>query len=117
MEIGDDHDSLPVSRRRRWTQEEDISLAQAVEQLGPRKWGKVSHMIPGRNASQCRERWCVAKAPSAPAPRHGVALVGSARGGGGEPSESRARSAPPPARAALNALERARPHAARPAQV
>lgn len=52
-----EQDGGGVSRRRRWTQEEDIALAKAVDQLGPRKWGKVSRTINGRNASQCRERW------------------------------------------------------------
>jgi hypothetical protein len=41
---------------RRWTQEEDTTLIDAVGEYGE-DWGEVAVMIPGRTNLQCRTRW------------------------------------------------------------
>jgi myb proto-oncogene protein len=42
--------------KRRWTQEEDTKLIDAVGHYGE-DWGEVAAMIPGRTNLQCRARW------------------------------------------------------------
>eukprot|EP00183_Erythrolobus_madagascarensis_P000278 CAMPEP_0185848740 /NCGR_PEP_ID=MMETSP1354-20130828/3499_1 /TAXON_ID=708628 /ORGANISM="Erythrolobus madagascarensis, Strain CCMP3276" /LENGTH=166 /DNA_ID=CAMNT_0028549175 /DNA_START=98 /DNA_END=598 /DNA_ORIENTATION=+ len=50
-------DSGSLQTRRRWTEEEDEQLRRAVEMFGPRKWGKIAEMLPGRNAQRARMRY------------------------------------------------------------
>ncbi|CAB3408608.1 unnamed protein product [Caenorhabditis bovis] len=42
----------------RWTDQEDLLLICSVSRHGARDWSKVAQAVPGRNDSQCRERWC-----------------------------------------------------------
>ncbi|CAD6184708.1 unnamed protein product [Caenorhabditis auriculariae] len=41
----------------RWTDQEDLLLICSVSRLGAKDWSKVALAVPGRNDSQCRERW------------------------------------------------------------
>ncbi|CAI5438446.1 unnamed protein product [Caenorhabditis angaria] len=41
----------------RWTDQEDMLLISAVSRIGAKDWAKVASAVPGRNDSQCRERW------------------------------------------------------------
>jgi hypothetical protein len=43
--------------RGSWTAAEDEMLAQAVGQLGPKRWTDVARFVPSRTSKQCRERW------------------------------------------------------------
>lgn len=40
-----------------WTPAEDVVLALAVNEHGPRDWSFLAQRVPGRIAKQCRERW------------------------------------------------------------
>jgi hypothetical protein len=40
-----------------WQTNEDEKLREAVRKCGTNHWDSVSAFIPGRNATQCRERW------------------------------------------------------------
>jgi hypothetical protein len=43
--------------RGSWGAVEDGLLSAAVARYGCNQWGAVAAQIPGRNATQCRERW------------------------------------------------------------
>ena len=45
------------SQKNHWTQEEDTSLIQLVEENGAQKWTFIAEKLPGRTGKQCRERW------------------------------------------------------------
>lgn len=42
----------------KFSQEEDRLLMNAVKELGTSVWTDIASKVPGRNARQCRERWC-----------------------------------------------------------
>lgn len=43
--------------RGSWTQEEDLALQNAINQVGENKWVEISRMIGTRSPKQARERW------------------------------------------------------------
>jgi len=45
------------AKPRKWTDDEDASLAKAIEQHGPKNWKMISMLVPGRNHTQCLQRW------------------------------------------------------------
>ncbi|ETW04244.1 hypothetical protein, variant, partial [Aphanomyces invadans] len=47
----------------RWTTEEDEMLRQAVETHGERNWKSIAEIVPGRNHTQCLQRWTKVLAP------------------------------------------------------
>ena len=46
-----------------WNDVEDNQLRAAVAMFGARDWNNVAVHVGGRNAKQCRERWCNSLAP------------------------------------------------------
>jgi hypothetical protein len=42
---------------KRWTVEEEKKLSSAVETFGTTSWAKITANVPGRNESQCWEKW------------------------------------------------------------
>ncbi|EQC29908.1 myb-like protein [Saprolegnia diclina VS20] len=47
----------------RWTPEEDDALRKAVEAHGERNWKSIAEVVPGRNHTQCLQRWTKVLAP------------------------------------------------------
>ncbi|OHT15860.1 myb-related protein 3R-1-like protein [Tritrichomonas foetus] len=47
----------PHYRKVMWNDEEDNRLRLMVSKFGNDNWNRVSKLMPGRNAKQCRERW------------------------------------------------------------
>ncbi|RQM26691.1 hypothetical protein B5M09_001499 [Aphanomyces astaci] len=47
----------------RWTTEEDEMLRQAVDTHGERNWKSIAEIVPGRNHTQCLQRWTKVLAP------------------------------------------------------
>ncbi|KAG7377102.1 hypothetical protein PHYPSEUDO_012166 [Phytophthora pseudosyringae] len=45
------------SNPRRWSKHEDESLRLAVERSGERNWKAIADQVPGRNHTQCLQRW------------------------------------------------------------
>uniref|UniRef100_M4B5E0 Uncharacterized protein n=1 Tax=Hyaloperonospora arabidopsidis (strain Emoy2) TaxID=559515 RepID=M4B5E0_HYAAE len=45
------------SNPRRWSKQEDESLRLAVERSGERNWKAIADQVPGRNHTQCLQRW------------------------------------------------------------
>ncbi|TMW63743.1 hypothetical protein Poli38472_002684 [Pythium oligandrum] len=45
------------SNPRRWSKHEDESLRLAVERSGERNWKAIAEQVPGRNHTQCLQRW------------------------------------------------------------
>nr|CCA15827.1 myblike DNAbinding protein putative [Albugo laibachii Nc14] len=45
------------SNPRRWTKQEDEALRLAVERSGERNWKTIADQVPGRNHTQCLQRW------------------------------------------------------------
>lgn len=43
--------------KKKFTQEEDNLLIQLIESYGEKSFQRISNIIPGRTARQCRERW------------------------------------------------------------
>jgi hypothetical protein len=41
----------------KFSQVEDLRLAEVVAKYGPANWTVIAGQMPGRNARQCRERW------------------------------------------------------------
>ncbi|DBA04145.1 TPA: hypothetical protein N0F65_004253 [Lagenidium giganteum] len=48
---------------RRWTKEEDEALRQAVEMHKEKNWKAIAAQVPGRNHTQCLQRWTKVLAP------------------------------------------------------
>ncbi|KAG7377882.1 hypothetical protein PHYPSEUDO_010886 [Phytophthora pseudosyringae] len=48
---------------KRWTQEEDEKLREAVGRHGERNWKSIAEEVPGRNHTQCLQRWTKVLAP------------------------------------------------------
>jgi len=46
-----------AAKPRHWTPEEDAMLRQAVKVHGERNWKLIAEMVPGRNHTQCLQRW------------------------------------------------------------
>jgi hypothetical protein len=42
---------------RHWSEEEDAALRKAVETLGEKQWKNIAMWVPGRNHTQCLQRW------------------------------------------------------------
>lgn len=45
-------------QRRKFTPLEDETLRRLVFEFGSYNWGKISELMPGRSAKQCRDRYC-----------------------------------------------------------
>jgi hypothetical protein len=43
--------------RCKFTAAEDTALVDLVGEFGPNDWDTIASHLPGRNASQCRDRW------------------------------------------------------------
>ena len=54
---------MSYTKKKPFTPQEDILLADAVENYG-QDWQTVAKLVPGHNAKQCRERWQFALSPS-----------------------------------------------------
>ncbi|TMW57486.1 hypothetical protein Poli38472_003411 [Pythium oligandrum] len=48
---------------RRWTKEEDDALRKAVENHKEKNWKAIAAQVPGRNHTQCLQRWTKVLAP------------------------------------------------------
>eukprot|EP00644_Phytophthora_capsici_P007355 jgi/Phyca11/112116/e_gw1.21.285.1 len=48
---------------KRWTQDEDEKLREAVGRHGERNWKSIAEEVPGRNHTQCLQRWTKVLAP------------------------------------------------------
>ncbi|KAF1784021.1 P-type ATPase, subfamily IB [Phytophthora cactorum] len=48
---------------KRWTPEEDEKLREAVGRHGERNWKSIAEEVPGRNHTQCLQRWTKVLAP------------------------------------------------------
>lgn len=48
--------NIPI-KPKRWTKEEDMLLQNAVELHGGRHWKLIARACPGRDESQCLQRW------------------------------------------------------------
>lgn len=48
---------------RRWTKEEDDALRRAVESHREKNWKAIAAQVPGRNHTQCLQRWTKVLAP------------------------------------------------------
>ncbi|KAG7393029.1 hypothetical protein PHYPSEUDO_013517 [Phytophthora pseudosyringae] len=58
--------STPASRKatpRRWTKDEDDALRSAVENHREKNWKAIAAQVPGRNHTQCLQRWTKVLAP------------------------------------------------------
>ncbi|KAL4136919.1 hypothetical protein PRIC2_000447 [Phytophthora ramorum] len=58
--------STPATRKatpRRWTKEEDDALRTAVENHREKNWKAIAAQVPGRNHTQCLQRWTKVLAP------------------------------------------------------
>ncbi|TYZ68760.1 hypothetical protein PybrP1_007007 [[Pythium] brassicae (nom. inval.)] len=57
--------SNPVRKAnpRRWTKEEDEALRHAVESHREKNWKAIAAEVPGRNHTQCLQRWTKVLAP------------------------------------------------------
>ncbi|CAI5746108.1 unnamed protein product [Peronospora destructor] len=58
--------STPATRKatpRRWTKEEDDALRSAVESHREKNWKAIAAQVPGRNHTQCLQRWTKVLAP------------------------------------------------------
>lgn len=54
-------DNCPVLTqkcRRKFTPQEDETLKCLIAQFGSNNWVKIAKFMPGRNAKQCRDRFC-----------------------------------------------------------
>mmetsp|Transcript_5518 Transcript_5518/g.10368 ORF Transcript_5518/g.10368 Transcript_5518/m.10368 type:complete len:510 (+) Transcript_5518:274-1803(+) len=55
--------SRVAARPRHWTSEEDELLRRSVELNGEKNWKRISESVPGRNHTQCLQRWSKVLAP------------------------------------------------------
>jgi len=46
-----------TSKPRHWLPQEDMALRMAVAELGEKKWKLIAKRVPGRNHTQCFQRW------------------------------------------------------------
>jgi hypothetical protein len=44
-------------KQGKWSHEEDLMLAKAIQVTGEKQWRKVAQMVPGRSSVQCMHRW------------------------------------------------------------
>lgn len=44
--------------RRKFTPQEDENLKYLIAHFGSNNWVKIAKLMPGRNAKQCRDRFC-----------------------------------------------------------
>ena len=47
----------PLSKKNKFTREEDEKLKSLIEEFGTQEWAKIAALIPGRTSRQCRDRW------------------------------------------------------------
>lgn len=47
-----------TKQRRKFTPLEDETLKRLVFEFGSYNWAKISDLMPGRSAKQCRDRYC-----------------------------------------------------------
>lgn len=52
-----------TSKPRHWTPEEDELLRKAVKMYGEKRWKQIAEHVPGRNHTQCLQRWSKVLAP------------------------------------------------------
>ena len=52
-----------ASKPRHWAEEEDRLLRAAVLHYGNKHWKKIAERVPGRNHTQCLQRWSKVLAP------------------------------------------------------
>lgn len=52
-----------ASKPRHWSEEEDRLLRAAVLHYGNKHWKKIAERVPGRNHTQCLQRWSKVLAP------------------------------------------------------
>jgi hypothetical protein len=45
------------SKKAKWTNPEDRTLVNSIENFGTANWSLVAATLPGRSGKQCRERW------------------------------------------------------------
>uniref|UniRef100_M4C2C4 Uncharacterized protein n=1 Tax=Hyaloperonospora arabidopsidis (strain Emoy2) TaxID=559515 RepID=M4C2C4_HYAAE len=57
------HDIKDKAVPKRWMQEEDEKLREAVGRHGERNWKSIAEEVPGRNHTQCLQRWTKVLAP------------------------------------------------------
>ncbi|CEG45991.1 -diketo-5-methylthio-1-phosphopentane phosphatase [Plasmopara halstedii] len=60
------HDIMKIKDKavpKRWTPEEDDKLRDAVGRHGERNWKSIAEEVPGRNHTQCLQRWTKVLAP------------------------------------------------------
>ncbi|KAK8837622.1 hypothetical protein M9Y10_036154 [Tritrichomonas musculus] len=51
--------SMPQTKqRRKFTPQEDEVLKRLIYEIGSFNWNKISELMPGRTAKQCRDRYC-----------------------------------------------------------
>jgi hypothetical protein len=53
-----------VAEKRGWTEAENSALRAAVAKFGEKNWKKIAEHVPGRNNSQCIQRWRKALDPT-----------------------------------------------------
>jgi hypothetical protein len=46
-----------MTRRGKWTPDEDDKLKDAVQTNGGKNWGAIAALVPGRTKRQCCKRW------------------------------------------------------------
>jgi hypothetical protein len=51
------HEAPLVSRKIKWSPDEDEKLISAVSKHGITSWSRIGALVPGRTSKQCRERW------------------------------------------------------------
>jgi myb proto-oncogene protein len=44
-------------RTRKWAEDEDSKLVDAVQTHGGKSWGAIAALVPGRTEKQCHNRW------------------------------------------------------------
>lgn len=54
----DNHPIISSKSRRKFTPQEDENLKCLISQFGSNNWIKIANLMPGRNAKQCRDRFC-----------------------------------------------------------